>query len=126
MLLFSFNLFFIFMNTFGFHMLILSYSFTKFSIFRAVLPYSLGFSKYTWLHHLQTERVFTPPFLFQCLYLLSLIWFYWGEPPVHVSYNVLFLNVLLVFVCYYFCLFANILSKTSLSAFLDEIYGACF
>ena len=40
---------------------------------------------------------------------------------MHVSYNVLFLNVLLVFVC-----LLIFLSKTSLSAFLDEIYGACF
>ena len=42
---------------------------------------------------------------------------------MHVSYNVLCNNVLLVFVCYCFCLFASILFKTFLSAFLNEIHG---
>ena len=37
-----FNLFFMFMKTFGFCMLILSHSFTKFSIFRAFFPYSFS------------------------------------------------------------------------------------
>lgn len=42
---------------------------------------------------------------------------------MHVSYNVLCYNVLLVFVCYCFCLFASILFKTFMSAFLNEIHG---